>query len=110
MIKRTVTIILLSLRTMLLSACGSNQEKHKKSLEEQLVDSFAGSEQSVRERVDLIVEASESQNYAKAMNELAMLSAVQINSAEQKYAIKRLMDQLRFNLEEVELAHKNTAN
>lgn len=110
MIKRITTIILLSLLTFLLSACDSNQEKHKKSLEEQLIDSFATSEKNVRDRVELIVEASENKNYAKAMNELAMLSAAQINSAQQEYAIKRLMDQLRFNLEEVELARKKAAN
>lgn len=110
MIKRIISIILLSFLTILLSACDSTQEKHKKSLEEQLIDSFATSQQDVRERVDLIVEASENKNYAKAMNELAMLSAAQINNTQQKYAIKRLMDQLRFNLEEEELVRKKVAN
>lgn len=83
-----------------LFACDSNQEKHQKTLEEQLLDSYEFSNREVRDRVQVIILASNEQNYKLAMNELGILSATQINTASQKHAIKLLMDQFRFNLEE----------
>ena len=107
---RLFKIALIGVFSLLLAACDSNQEKHQKTLEERLVDSFETSDKAVRERVDVIVAASKAKNYTKAMNELGMLSASQINDSSQEYAIKRLMDQLRFNMEEEELARRNGAS
>ncbi|HPF45418.1 MAG: hypothetical protein KDF58_07195 [Alphaproteobacteria bacterium] len=106
MIRKTVTFILVSLLSLSLFACDSNQEKHKKTLEEKLADSFSQSEETVKNRVNVIVKASEDKNYMLAMNELAILSASQINNHEQKLAIKLLMNQLRYTMEEEEIAAK----
>lgn len=103
MIKHVVHIILVSLALFFLSSCDSNQEKHKKTLEGRLVDSFATSQTLVRERVDIIVAASKVQDYELAMNELAILSATHQNNPAQQQAINLLMNQLRFNLEEAEM-------
>ncbi len=99
-------IALVGLFAALLVSCDSNQENHQQSLEEQLVESFETSDQATRDRVAAIVEASKKDDYAKAMNELGLLSAGQINNRAQDYAIKRLMDQLRFDMEEEELAQR----
>ena len=110
MIRKTVTFILVSLLSLSLFACDSNQEKHKKTLEEKLADSFSQSEETVKNRVNVIVKASEDKNYMLAMNELAILSASKINNPEQKQAIKLLMTQLRFNMEEEEIAAKTKSS
>ncbi len=104
---RLINFVLIGVLSIVMVACDSNQEKHQQTLEEQLVDNFASSDQSVRERVAIIVEASKNKNYTKAMNELGILSASQINNSSQEYAIKRLMEQLRFNMEEEELARRD---
>jgi len=85
---------------LLMIACDNNQEKHQKTLEEQLVDSYELSSREVRDQVQVIINASKERNYKLAMNELGILSATQINTPPQKSAIKLLMEQLRFNLEE----------
>lgn len=110
MIRKIVTFILVSLLSVSLFACDSNQEKHKKTLEEKLTDSFSQSEESVKTRVNVIVKASENKNYMLAMNELAILSVSQINNPEQKQAIKLLMTQLRFNMEEEEIEAKTKSS
>ncbi len=107
MIKNIAHIILVPLALLCLSSCDSNQEKHRKTLEERLVDSFSASENIVRERVDVIVSASKDQDYVLAMNELAILSATQQNNPAQKQAINLLMNQLRFNMEEAEFTARS---
>lgn len=104
MIKTLCNILTVFVVSLVLIACDSNQEKHQKTLEEKLVDSFEQADAPVRDQVSIIVAASNQKSYAYAMNELAILSATRLNSREQKFAIKQLMDQLRFNMEEVEFA------
>lgn len=104
MFKKLLNIFAISVISLAINACDSNQEKHKKTLEEKLIDSFGQADLSARNQVSLIVSASEEKKYAQAMNELAILSATNLNSREQEFAINQLMNQLRFNLEEIELA------
>ncbi len=110
MLKKLLHIVLLMAFSLLLFGCGSNQEKHQKTLEEQLIYSYKLSSQDVREHVRLIVQASEDKKYTLAMNELGKLSATQINNQTQKHAIKLLMEQLRFNLEEEDIARRKNAS
>lgn len=102
--KNLIHMIMISTVFMVVVSCDSNQEKHQKTLEEKLVDSFAQADVSVRKKVSKIVADSKEEDYSNAMNELAILSATHLNSPAQEYAIKRLMEQLRFNLEEAERA------
>ena len=76
-------------------------------MEEQLTDNYVLSPKAIRNRIEVIVNASENKNYVLAMNELGILSSSQINNDEQKRAIKLLMAQLRFNLEEDEILARN---
>ena len=91
---------------MSLWACDSSSEKRTKTLEEKLVEIYATSNTEVVNQVNMIVAASDDQNYTLAMNELGILSASQINTPEQKKAIKSLMTQLRYNLEDADAAYK----
>ena len=106
MFNKILHILLVCVVSFVIAACDSNQEKHQKTLEERLVDSFEMSDRAVRDRVQVIVTASKERNYKLAMNELGILSATQINTPTQKHAIKLLMEQLRFNLEEGEIVQK----
>lgn len=106
MIKSIINMLMILLCGIYIAGCDSVQEKHKKTLEEQLVDTFATSSTEVQDRVSTIVDASEDKNYTLAMNELGKLSASQINTPAQNHAIKLLMAQLRFNMEEEELSKK----
>ncbi len=106
MFNKILHIIMACVLSILIVACDSNQEKHQKTLEEQLVENFKFSSRDVRARVQTIVTASKEKNYTLAMNELGILSATQINTPTQKRAIKLLMEQLRFNLEEEEMSSK----
>ncbi|MCC3861337.1 hypothetical protein [Pseudemcibacter aquimaris] len=102
--RKIVALITLSL---LLISCDNNQERKKKSLEERLVDSYAQTEQDVRDRIDIIVKASEEKDYILAMNELGMLYRTRINSKEQIQAIEMLMTDLRIAMETEELEARN---
>ena len=95
-------LILVTIVMTFLSNCDSTQEKHKQALEDKLVESFSGSEKSVRDRVNNIVTASKTKDYSRAMNELAILSVKQQSNSTQKQAIDLLMNKLRYNLEEAE--------
>ena len=109
MMNKLTHILSIVFLSTLIASCDSNQETHQKSLEEKLVDSFAQEDKPTRDRVSLIVSASNDKNYAKAMNELAMLSANHLNNKEQDNAIRQLMVQLRFNIDEAELAVQEQA-
>lgn len=106
MIKSIINMLMVLLCGICIAGCDSVQEKHKKTLEEQLVDNFSSSSSEIQNRVATIVVASEERNYTLAMNELGKLSASQINTSAQNHAIKLLMAQLRFNMEEEELSKK----
>ncbi|MBL4601219.1 MAG: hypothetical protein JKY84_00595 [Emcibacteraceae bacterium] len=104
MINKIFNIFVVLLAVLFLTGCDSMQEQHKKTLEEKLFEDFRFSEKSVRARVDLIVAASKQKNYILAMNQLGILSATQINNSAQARSIKLLMVQLRFSMEEQDLA------
>ena len=99
-----IKIFLISLCFTLSVSCDSISEKHKKTLEEKLIDSFEMSDEATQDKVQLIVSASKLNQYEQAMNELEILSSSQMNTPEQKNAIKLLMKQLRFNMDEIELS------
>ena len=89
-----------------LAACEKLDTKHKKTVEERLLDSFSGSNEDLRARIGRAVVAAENKNYEFAMNELAVISATMQLEKEQKRAIDDLMRQLRYDLEEEELGDK----
>ncbi|MBT6031435.1 MAG: hypothetical protein HOH19_02585 [Kordiimonadaceae bacterium] len=86
-------------------SCESGNEERTATLEDKLVASFSSSTEENRESVAAIVAASKEKNYAKAMNDLAILASTQINTPEQKQAIKFLMTQLRFSMEDQDAAN-----
>lgn len=89
-----------------LVACDSSSDQTQKTLEDRLVDNFAQSDQSVRDRVEVIVTASSDKNYKLAMNELGILAGSRIHSREQRQAIDFLMTELRYNMEDEDLLRK----
>lgn len=109
MIKLSTNIFLTVFILLAFASCDSNQVRHKKTLEEQLTDNYVLSPKVIRSRIEIIVSASKNKNYALAMNELGILSSSQINDDDQKRAIRLLMAQLRFNLEEDEILARNQA-
>lgn len=106
MFNKILHILSVCVLSFVIVACDSNQVKHQKTLEDRLVDSFEMSNNDIQDRVQVIVMASKDKNYTHAMNELGILSATNLNTSSQKHAIKLLMEQLRFNLEEGEIAQK----
>ncbi len=104
--KKTIINIIIILCSISLWACDSSSEKRIKTLEDKLTDVYAASNSEVVNRVNIIVAASNDHNYTLAMNELGILSASQINTSDQEKAIKSLMTQLRYNLEDEDAANK----
>ena len=89
-----------------LAACEKLDTRHKKTVEERLLDSFSDSNEDLRARIGRVVAAAEDKDYEFAMNELAVISATIKLEKDQKRAIDDLMRQLRYDLEEEELEDK----
>ena len=106
MIKKLNKYLISIFCVLSLNACDNNSEKTQKSLEDRLVDSFTQSEQAVRDQVEAIVSASNDKNYKLAMNKLGILASSKIHSGEQSQAIRFLMTQLRYSLEDEDLLKK----
>ncbi|WP_321389104.1 hypothetical protein [Emcibacter sp.] len=89
-----------------LAGCEKLETRHKKTVEERLLDSFSDSSEELRERVGRVVVAAEKKDYEFAMNELALISATRQLEKPQKKAVDDLMRQLRYDMEEEELGDK----
>lgn len=98
-------LIILGLSVSLLS-CEKQDVRHKKSVEETLIDSFRSAPENTVLRVRSIVAAAKDKNYPIALNELAVLSATNKLDKSQKRSIKTLMRQLRYDMEEEEFNAK----
>mgnify|MGYP001163275535 CR=1 FL=1 len=107
MIKKLNKYLIVLFFGLSLIACDSNSEKTQNTLEDRLVDNFSQSDQAVRDRVQVIIAASNNKNYKLAMNELGILADSRTHSGEQRQAINFLMTQLRFNLEDEDLLRKS---
>jgi hypothetical protein len=100
MFKKISHIFLILFLSSFAASCENGEEKRTASLEDRLVTSFSSSSEENRGRVTAIIAASNDQNYVQAMNDLAILSSIQINTPEQEQAIKFLMRQLRYSMED----------
>tara|TARA_B100001939_G_scaffold347487_1_gene369243 strand:- start:1564 stop:1902 length:339 start_codon:yes stop_codon:yes gene_type:complete len=94
--------------TFSLTGCDNFETKHKKTVEERLVDAFATMPDEMRQRIDQVVADSDAKAYQQALNELALISHTTRLTAAQKRAVDDLMRQLRYDMEEEELARQQS--
>lgn len=110
MVRNILYSIIIAVCSLFLMSCDINNEKQAKTLEDKLIEVFSSADQSRQTRIEGIIMASKDQNYKFAMNELALLSAMQINTPNQEQVIRLLMNHFRLNMEAEDMIRKRELN
>jgi len=104
--KAGIRFLLMCFTIILLGACERIDTKHKKTIEENLVETFQNTDENLQAQIDRIVKASKEKDFQFALNNLALISAHNQLTKDQKKAIESLMRQLRYDMEEVEFGEQ----